>query len=65
MNTPAEETIAGANHKALRSRVPDAGSKLRFRLSREATAPYIAETVTTPEREAAAVGDFKDVAVSI
>lgn len=43
------------NHGARRLRVQGAGSKPRFRLSREETVPYIARTATTPRREAAAV----------
>jgi hypothetical protein len=52
------------NHRARRSRVPAAGSKPRYRLSREATGPYIARTATTPRREAAAVEEIAGKAVA-
>lgn len=48
------EATHGVNHGARQLRVQDAGSKPRFRLSREETGPYIARTATTPRREAAA-----------
>jgi hypothetical protein len=49
-----EEDTPGVNHGARRLRVQGAGSKPRFRLSREETGQYIARTAITPRREAAA-----------
>ena len=52
------------NRKARQSRVPPAGNRPRYRLSRVAAGPYIARIASGPERETRAVGEIAGAAVS-